>query len=102
MADGALGYLIFYVAIFATVAILGYYGSDDVGVAGEFPEPPSLSADYLTLIDSLYFVFDIVVFFFFLQGLSFFGMPVIFSTLIALILNTGLLYILARLVRGGG
>lgn len=102
MVESGLGFLIFYFSVFATVFVLGFYGSDVVTLGGDFPEPPSLQGDNLTLLNSLLFVFDIVVFFFFLQGLTLFGLPVIFSVLISLALNIGLLYVLARLVRGGG
>ena len=102
MADNALGFLMFYFFLFAAVAVFGYYGADDLSLGGEFPEVPTLADDNLTLLDSILFVFDVVIFFFFLQGLTIFGLPAIFSTILAIALNIGLFYVLARLVRGGG
>ena len=102
MAEGHLGFLIFYVGIFAAVSLFGFYGAGEIGMGGEFAEPPSLSGENLTLLNSLLFVFELVIFFFFLQGLTIFGLPQHFTVLLSLILNIGLLYVIARLVRGGG
>ena len=102
MAENHLGFLMFYFFLFGAVAIFGYYGSDDLGLAGDLPTVPTLAGDDLTLLNSLFFVFDVVVFFFFLQGLTIFGLPVIYSTILSIALNIGLFYVLARLVRGGG
>ena len=102
MVQGGLGYLIFYFSIFAGVFLLGFYGADSISLTGDFPDVPEIDQDNLTIFSSLLFVFEIVIFFFFLQGLGLFGLPVVVSTLLALGLNTGLLYVLARLVRGGG
>lgn len=102
MVEGGLRFLIFYFAIFAGVFLLGFYGAPELSLSGEFPDPPTLADDNLTILSSIIFVFEIVIFFFFLQGLTIFGLPVIFATLISLSLNIGLFYVLARLIRGGG
>jgi len=91
-----------WLKVFFGVFLLAFYGADDININGDFPDVPTLDGENLTIINSLLFVFEIVIFFFFLQGLGLFGLPVIYATFISLALNIGLLYVLARLVRGGG
>lgn len=105
MAEGSgLGFIIFYIVFFSVIATLGTYIPNSAFVNASVSEAPNLN-DYgssLTLLDYLDFVFSIVIYFISLQGLTILGINSVVSGIIALGLNVGLIYVVARLVRGGG
>lgn len=97
--------LIMYITFFLVVATLGaMVPVAAVGVGGGEPPGamPTLTDDNLSLLDYLIFVFEIAVYFLFLQGLTVVGIPSAIAVIISIVFNVAMLYAVARLVRGGG
>lgn len=97
--DAEFGFVMFYVAFFTIIALMGSLGANTLGASGTLTAPvlPE-SVNPLLIID---FAVDLLVFFFGLGGLSVIGLPVLYSASLALILDVGLVYVLLRIARGG-
>lgn len=97
--DAEFGFIMFYIGFFSVVALLGTIGASSIAVSGDFDVPsfPS-SLNVLTVID---FGIDLIIYFFFLGGLTLIGLPAIYASLLGLLFNVGLAYVLVRIVRGG-
>jgi hypothetical protein len=102
----SLPFIIFYVSLFSIIALFGYAGFTDLSSSGQANiltyAPPSMSQyeSSLTFLNYLEFVFNIVIYFFFLQGLGVFGLPAVYSIVISLPLTIGFLWCIVGLIRG--
>lgn len=105
MAEGSsLGFIIFFIVFFSTIALFGNLGVNNISLSKEVTAIPNLD-DYgqdLNILDYLSFVFNIVGYFILLQGLTLLGISSGIAAIIALGFDIGLIYVIARLVRGGG
>jgi hypothetical protein len=101
MGNFNLGFLIFYVAFYTTILIIGQLGYTQFGVMGYVTAPPQIAGSP-GLFDYVLFVFSFLGYFFGLQGLTVFGIPALYAVLITIPLTTGIFYIVLRLVRGSG
>ena len=101
MGQFNLGFLIFYVTFYTTILVIGQLGYTQFGVVGDVTAPPQMAGSP-GLIDYVLFVFGFLGYFFGLQGLTVFGIPAIYAVLVTIPLTTGLVYVILRLVRGGG
>ena len=101
MAD-EIGFIAFYITFFLGVALFASFGGDVVTGSGDVSQVPTLDQSNLTLLSSLLFVLEIVIFFLTLGGLTIFGISALITTSIAILFNILLIYIIAKLVRGGG
>lgn len=102
MANAQMSFIITYLVIFVGIGILSNLGISDIGVSDDINAPPTLDDEDLTILSSLLFVFEVIIYYLGLQGLTIVGIPAIYSAGIAIIMNALLIYVLARLVRGGG
>jgi hypothetical protein len=96
-------FLVFYISFFLAIAFFATQGFTMVGT-DQVNAPPSLSdyGDDLNILSYLSFVFSYLLYFFTLQGLTVYGIPTAYSVLISVPLNIGLVYIILKLIRGGG
>lgn len=95
------GYIVFYVTFFGLIALVGgYAGEDIVGVSGgDINNLPTYEGGFF---DALTFPFELAFYFIGLQGLTVLGLSAVWSGLLSLIFNVPMIYVIARLVRGGG
>jgi hypothetical protein len=97
-----LAYLLFYAGFFFFVVFIANTGMSGVGLSASFVEPPSLGTVAPGILDYLSFTFNYVVYFFSLQGLTIAGLGSLYAALISVPLNIGFVYVVLRLIRGGG
>ena len=94
------GYIVFYTTFFSLVALMGAFSGGIVdSEGGDITAFPVYEGG---IIDAFTFPFEIALYFIGLQGLSVVGLSGIWSTLLSIILNIPMIYVIARLVRGGG
>ena len=96
----ASGYVAFYLSFFAIIALLGFLGSDfasgeELSALPQLDESPGL-------FGTIGYGFEFIGYVIGLQGLVVLGLPIFISTLLALVLDGYMLYVIVRLVRGGG
>lgn len=96
----ASGYIATYLIILALVGAMGYFGADLASGEG-LDALPTLDDDP-GLFDTIGYGFEFLGYMFAFQGLKVFGIPTAISALISIVLNGYLMYVLIRLVRGGG
>jgi len=95
------GYIFFYVTLFGLVGLIGGLSTGTTGL--ELSEDITSFPEYTGgILDALAFPFEVAIYFISLQGLTIFGIGAIFSAFISLIFNVPMIYVIARLVRGGG
>jgi hypothetical protein len=92
MAASEIGFVIFYVAFFTFIALIGASGG---AVDATTAASPLLDSTGVGAIDA-------IVYFLTLQGLTLFGLAALWAAAIGLVLDVTLVYVIARLVRGGG
>lgn len=98
---GGYAFIAFYLGFFITISLLGTFMTNSgVTLSEEVPRPPLLEGP--TFLDMITFAANTVGYFLLLGGLTVLGLPSWFSSSIGLILNAILLYVMARLARGGG
>ncbi|RLD80390.1 MAG: hypothetical protein DRJ15_07120 [Bacteroidetes bacterium] len=98
---GGYAFIAFYLGFFITISLLGtYMANSDVFLSEDVPGPPTLEGP--SFLDMITFAANVIAYFLLLGGLTIIGLPVWFSSSIGLVLNAILLYVLARLARGGG
>ena len=94
------GYIVFYTVFFSLVALMGSFSGGIVDSEGaDITAFPTFEGGFF---DALSFPFELAFYFIGLQGLQVVGLSGIWSTILALILNIPMIYVIARLVRGGG
>lgn len=93
------GYLVFYTVFFSLVAVMGAFDGAVSSDGADITAFPTFEGGFL---DALAFPFQLAFYFIGLQGLTVVGLAGIWSGLLALILNIPMIYVVARLVRGGG
>ena len=99
MANGEIGYVMFYLVFFSFIAFLGSQGG--AGLDGELGGLPVLDSDP-GVFSFLGYGFDLVVYFLGLQGLTVLGLSAGVSALVGIVFDGTMLYVIVRLVRGGG
>lgn len=92
--------LAFVLILMGLIGILGYFGSD-IASGNDLDVLPTLDED-VGLFGTIGYGFEFVGYLFGFQALRIFGVPAIFSTTIAIVINALLMYIIIRLIRGGG
>lgn len=102
MAEGQMGFIIIYLTLLLGVGLVGQWGYDEVSLSDDLTPPPTLDQSNLTIATFLVFVFDFVVYWLGFQGLAIFGIPAIVAGTIAFLMDTLFLYVIVRLIRGGG
>jgi len=106
MAAGPIKFLIFYVTFFLTVAFIGGIVPDvySIGVGGGegISVLPELDESKLTIVSWIEFAFNWAIYFLGLQGLVILGIPAAIALLIGVLMDTIVIYIVVRLIRGGG
>lgn len=104
MAEGQIRFIIFYLAFFLTIAYIGgLIPSTGLGVTGGVVGVlPELDQGNLTIISYLIFGFEWAIYFLGLQGLTLAGIPTAYAAILGIVFDVVLVYIVVRLVRGGG
>lgn len=95
------GYIVFYVTLYSIVALLGSFGAEglnDDDTITAFPEIEEGGGFF----DALAFPFQIVGYFLTLQGLTIFSISPFIAGILSTILTVPMIYVISRLVRGGG
>lgn len=95
-----IGYIVFYTVFFSLVALMGGFSGGLVEQGGsDITALPTFEGGF---IDALTYPFELAFYFLGLQGLTVLGISATFSTLLSVIFTVPMLYVIARLVRGGG
>lgn len=92
--------LVFILTFMSLIAIAGFFGQDLA--TGEDLEALPVLDDDVGLFGTIGYGFEFVGYILLLQGFTVLGLPASIGFYIGLVLNGALLYVLIRLVRGGG
>lgn len=92
-------FIAFYLILLGLIATLGFLGGDLANVEDLGVLPTIEEGGFL---DTVSYIWDYVTYLFGFKGLQIFGIPIAISRLIATVLNGLLVYVILRLIRGGG
>lgn len=93
-------YVAFYLIFISLIAVAGYFGAD-LSSGADISSLPVLD-DSPGLFGTIGYGFEFVGYLLGFQGLTIFGIPSFIALLIAFVLDGLMVYVLIRLVRGGG
>lgn len=92
--------LAFILVFMGLIAILGYFGQD-LASGEELTELPILEED-TGIFGTIGYGFEFVGYLFGFRAFVVLGFPTIVSNAIAIVINALLMYVVIRLIRGGG
>lgn len=97
---GETGYIVFYVVFFGLITLIGSFTGSPVDTSGEdITNVPTFDGG---VVDALLLPFQWIGYIVGLQGLTVFGVSGVASAVFSMLFNVPLIYVVARLARGGG
>lgn len=93
-------YIAFFLTMLGLVAIFGFFGQDIADVE-DLDALPVLEEDG-GFLDTLSYIWDFVGYLFGFRGFLVFGIPVFIANVITSVMYGVLIYVILRLIRGGG
>jgi hypothetical protein len=93
-------YIAFFLLFMGLIAIMGFMGQDFATVA-DLDALPTIEEDG-GFLDTLSYIWDFVIYLFSFRGFLIFGIPSFIANIITSVLYGVLIYVILRLIRGGG